>query len=77
MTQAQAINNLYWWPKYLTNGEMKEEMCPEQIKDYFNGCLVFSSREDALKEADRIYQAYEWTEYGIQFLPKYEKIFPE
>lgn len=80
VTHGQAIENLYWWDFHdgdMCFGVEKDEMNPEQIKNYFGKSKILFDRVEALKEADKILLEVGWTEYGIQFLDKYQKIFPE
>lgn len=52
--------------------EQREKINPSVIFNYFNDCKVFLTEEEALKEADIIYQAITMddccgqVEYGIQ-----------
>lgn len=80
---AQAIENLYWW-----NIDGKKEhyfagkLNPKILLDYFGDCEVFKIKEEAYKEADRLYNRYVedfgYVEYGINFIYGWEdKEFPE
>ncbi len=66
VTHAQAIDNLNWWPE---DSGYREELNPQVVYDYFHASKVFSTKEEALKEAWRLYDGIEEDglpiEYGV------------
>ena len=81
VTHAQAIENLWWWDE---EPNERDEMNPDELIRYFGNCTIFSTRGEALLEADNIYKRLvndeEWPmppEYGIQWITGWEnKEFP-
>ena len=82
---AQAIENLCWWnteDKDTSKWEERSEINPKVLKDYFEKSKVFKTKEEALKEAFRLYdeieREYYLIEYGISFIIGWEdKEFPK
>ncbi|MGD2071862.1 MAG: hypothetical protein PVG65_00025 [Candidatus Thorarchaeota archaeon] len=62
--------------------EMKEEICPDRLKEIFGDCKVYSTIKEATEEAIRLYEEIlnddfcPIIEYGIQLI-KYDKEFPK
>jgi hypothetical protein len=77
---AQAIENIYWDEE---KKEITEEINPHILREYFEDCEVFPTREEAIKEAELIYDDIVQddfcpiVEYGICFITGVEDIeFP-
>lgn len=80
---AQAIENLYWW-EIEDCGKMVDRLNPQELKRYFGKCKVFSTKEEADKEAQKIYDEImkddfcPIVEYGISYIKGWEnKFFPD
>ena len=70
---AQAIDNIAWNGDEYWDGEWNSKC----IQEYFGKAEKFNNLDEAYKEAVKIHNQYEWTEYGICVLPYPEKKFPE
>jgi len=62
VTEASAIDNIDYDP--VGSKERKET-----LRDYFDGCFVFPTLNEALQEAVKIHDTFGYTEYGICILP--------
>ena len=78
VVHAQAIENLWWWNEHECDGGLN----PKYIFDYFGRSKIFKTRQEALSNADHIYNEimdseYPMIEYGIQWIDGWEdKEFP-
>lgn len=76
--EARGIEN-----PYAGSGRAYDQLNPKELLKYFGKCKVFKTREEALDEANRIYEEImsddfcPVCEYGIQFIHGWEnKDFP-
>ena len=70
---ASAIDNITWAGEPSFDGEWNtNEVC-----NYFGDCKVHTNLDEAYKEALRMHNHFEWTEYGICILPYDHKEFPK
>jgi len=78
VTHANAIENLWWWDE---DSGYRDTLNPKYILEYFGSCSVFNSIDEALKEANRIYQDITKSglplEYGIQIIEYFDVEFSE
>jgi hypothetical protein len=70
VAHAQAIENIFWDDE---RDEIGDKLNPQITKDYFGFSQVFHSKDDALKEASKLYENmmqsdFPVVEYGIQTL---------
>lgn len=74
---TQAIDNLYWW-----EGETRNEINPDTLKECFGLCDVLKTKEEALMKASKMEEEIANSscpilEYGIQMIHGWEnKVFP-